>query len=55
MLFRSGGYVLGENWEDLRAWMRPADFPIVAIVALAVAWYVWHKARELRREEREQA
>jgi membrane protein DedA with SNARE-associated domain len=50
-----GGYVLGENWEDLRAWMRPADYPIVAIVALAVAWYVWHKARELRREEREQA
>ena len=32
-----GGYVLGENWEDLSAWMRPADYPIVAIVAIAVA------------------
>ena len=22
-----GGYKLGENYEDLRAWMRPADYP----------------------------
>jgi len=50
-----GGYVLGENWEDLRAWMRPADYPIIAIVVVAVAWYVWHKVREIRREGREPA
>jgi membrane protein DedA with SNARE-associated domain len=48
----SGGYLLGENWETLRAWMRPAEYPIIAIVALAVAWYIWHKIREVRHEGR---
>ena len=23
----AGGYILGENWEDIRDWMRPADYP----------------------------
>lgn len=36
-----GGYVLGENWEDLRAWMRPADIPIAIILVALVAWYVY--------------
>ncbi|MBI4571496.1 MAG: DedA family protein [Chloroflexi bacterium] len=39
------GYELGENWEDLRTWMRPADIPIViAIIALAV-WYVYRHVK----------
>ncbi|MBI4218724.1 MAG: DedA family protein [Chloroflexi bacterium] len=45
-----GGYLLGENWEDLREWMRPADYPILAILAIVVVWYIWHKVREVRRE-----
>jgi len=36
-----GGFVLGENWEDLRSWMRPADIPILIILAALVAWYVY--------------
>lgn len=36
-----GGYTLGKNYEDLRAWMRPLDYPIAAVIVLAVIWYVY--------------
>lgn len=36
-----GGYKLGENYEDLRAWMRPADYPIAAIIVVLVILYVY--------------
>jgi membrane protein DedA with SNARE-associated domain len=42
----SAGYVLGENWEDLRTWMRPADYPIALIMAVLLVWYV---VRHIRR------
>ena len=35
------GFLLGENWEDLRAWMRPADIPILIAGAALFAWYVY--------------
>lgn len=41
----AGGYWLGENWEDLRTWMRPADIPIAIVVAVLVAWYVIRHVR----------
>ncbi len=48
-----GGYLLGENWESLRARARPFDIPIVIAIGLLTAWYVWHKVKELRAEGRE--
>ena len=36
-----GGYKLGEHYEDLRAWMRPADYPIAAVIVIAVILYVY--------------
>jgi membrane protein DedA with SNARE-associated domain len=36
-----GGFLLGENWEDLRSWMRPADIPILIILGALFAWYVY--------------
>jgi membrane protein DedA with SNARE-associated domain len=36
-----GGYLLGENWEDLRAWMRPADIPILIVAVALFAWFVY--------------
>jgi membrane protein DedA with SNARE-associated domain len=36
-----GGYKLGENYEELRTWMRPFDIPIVIVIVLAGAWYVY--------------
>ena len=40
-----GGYKLGENYEDLRAWMRPVDYPIAAIIAALFAWYVYRHVK----------
>jgi len=45
-----GGYALGANWETLRSVMRPFDIPIILIVLAAIAWYIWHKRGELRRD-----
>lgn len=41
----AGGYALGENWERLRDWMRPADIPIIAGLILLVGWYVYRHIR----------
>ena len=40
-----GGYKLGAEYEDLRAWMRPADYPIAAIIAVLVGWYVYRHVK----------
>jgi len=48
-----GGYLLGDNWEKLRNVMRPFDIPIILVILAAVAWYVWHKRKELRRDTEE--
>jgi membrane protein DedA with SNARE-associated domain len=39
------GFVLGENWEDLREWMRPADIPILIVVVILVALYVYRHVK----------
>ena len=48
-----GGYKLGENWEDLRRVMRPFDFPIAGIIAVAVIWFIYHRIKAIRSEERD--
>ena len=47
----AGGYFLGENWEDLRTWMRPADIPIAIVLAVLFVWYVVRHVRRAWREE----
>ena len=39
------GFVLGENWDRIREWMRPADIPIAIVLAALVAWYLYHRVR----------
>ena len=46
-----GGYKLGENWEDLRRVMRPFDFPIAAIMAVLVVWFIYRRIKTIRNEE----
>ncbi len=41
-----GGYLLGEHWERLRVAMRPFDLPIIAIIVVLIAFYVY---RHLKR------
>ncbi|MGB3306861.1 MAG: DedA family protein [Thermomicrobiales bacterium] len=45
------GYKWGPNWETFRERARFADYPIAAIIVLVVAWFIWHRLRELRADE----
>ena len=47
-----GGFKLGENWEDMRQVMRPFDFPIACIIAVAGAWFIYHRIKTIRNENR---
>ena len=49
-----GGFLLGENWEDMRDVMRPFDFPILALIALAGIWFVVKRIKAIRLQEREE-
>lgn len=44
-----GGYVLGEYWVSIRAFMRPFDLPIIIILVLLLAFFIWRRIRFLRR------
>ena len=48
-----GGFKLGENWEDLREVMRPFDYPIAAIIVIAVAWFIYHRIKVIKSEQRD--
>lgn len=42
-----GGYVLGENWESLRAFMRPFDIPFLVAFFVLLGFYLrrhWKRA-----------
>jgi len=39
------GFVLGENWDRIRDWMRPADIPILIVLVALVAWYMYRRVR----------
>jgi len=39
------GFLLGENWDRIRDWMRPADIPILIVLGALVTWYVYRRAR----------
>lgn len=45
-----GGFLLGENWDQLRSAMRPFDIPIIVAILALVGFFVWHRIRQQRRE-----
>ena len=47
------GYLLGEHWEDLVPYFRPASVPIVIAVALGAAYFLYRRITELRRHSGE--
>ncbi len=52
------GFRLGEAWHTdprLKEAFHRFDLAIGLALAAAVGWYVWHKARELRRDRAEKA
>ena len=48
-----GGFLLGENWESLRAVMRPFDIPILVVLVVAVGWFIFRRVKTLRAQGRE--
>ena len=47
-----GGFLLGENWEDLRAVMRPFDIPILLILVGAGGWFLMRRIKSIRAQDR---
>jgi membrane protein DedA with SNARE-associated domain len=45
-LLAFAGYKLGENWEDLRAWLGPADIVVAIGLVVFLAWYIWRQVKE---------
>ena len=50
-LLALGGYYFGQNWEELRAIMRPFDIPIALVIVAAFAYYVYHHVRKNKAEK----
>lgn len=42
------GYVLGQNWEEIRAATRPFDYPIIGAFVVLVIVFVWMRLRRIR-------
>jgi membrane protein DedA with SNARE-associated domain len=38
-----GGWWLGENWEAVSRYASLLKYPVIAVVILAAAWYVWKR------------
>jgi membrane protein DedA with SNARE-associated domain len=45
------GFLLGENWEDIRDWMRPADIPIALVVLVLIGLYVYRHVKRAWAEQ----
>jgi len=45
-----GGYKLGENYEDIRNWMQPVEYPVAAILGVAIIWYAYRHIRNVMDE-----
>ena len=47
-----GGYMLGENWETLRASMQPFELPILVALVGIVAWFAFRCMKAMRTRGR---
>jgi membrane protein DedA with SNARE-associated domain len=45
-----GGFLLGENWELIRQYMRPFDIPIAVGAVALIAWWFIHRLRRLSQK-----
>ena len=45
-----GGFLMGDHWEELRRVMRPFDYPIIAIIVLGLAYYIYRHVRHARED-----
>jgi membrane protein DedA with SNARE-associated domain len=40
-----GGFLLGDHWEQIRTAMRPFDIPILIVVVILIAYYIYRHVR----------
>lgn len=45
-----GGYLLGENYEQISDAMRPFVIPIIAVIGLVIIIYIWRRVRKRKQE-----
>ncbi|HUX88733.1 MAG TPA: hypothetical protein VMW65_17140 [Chloroflexota bacterium] len=46
------GKVLGDNWESVRTFLGKFDYLIVALIVVAVVWYIYrHVSRAMASPE----
>lgn len=45
------GRLLGDNWEEARVWLQRLDYPIIAIILLLVALFVYRRLRRPAQTE----
>jgi membrane protein DedA with SNARE-associated domain len=43
-----GGYALGQHWQRVSNAIRPFDYPILALIVLGIAWFIWRHVRRDR-------
>jgi membrane protein DedA with SNARE-associated domain len=44
------GYAAGKNWNHVSADFKTAEYPIIALVVLGIAFVLWHRIRSVRRD-----
>ena len=49
------GYTAGANWKAIRDAMRPFDYPIIALILLGLAYYIYRHIRHARQDSEEVA
>lgn len=47
-LFAWLGLKLGNNWNLVRLYLHRFDYPVIALILLAIGWFIWHKVRSAR-------
>jgi membrane protein DedA with SNARE-associated domain len=50
-LLASLGYVASSHWHRVSADFHDAQYPIIALIVLALAFGLWHRVRTLRRHD----
>jgi membrane protein DedA with SNARE-associated domain len=43
------GYAAGSNWKHVSHDFHVAQYPIIALIVVALAWGLWHRVRAVRR------
>ncbi len=46
------GYLLGNNYEEIREFTKPFTLPVVGVIAVVGVWFVAHRIREIRAESK---